>query len=51
MNGPAIAGGFDVAVMCDLRVVANTATFAHPEVRFGDVVRRAATTQGSTLDL
>jgi enoyl-CoA hydratase len=38
VNGPAIAGGFDVAVMCDLRVVAATATFAHPEVRFGDVV-------------
>lgn len=38
VNGPAVAGGFDVAVMCDLRVVADTATFAHPEVRFGDVV-------------
>jgi enoyl-CoA hydratase len=38
VNGPAIAGGFDVAVMCDLRVVAKTASFAHPEVRFGDVV-------------
>jgi enoyl-CoA hydratase len=38
VNGPAIAGGFDVAVMCDLRVVADTATFAHPEVAFGDVV-------------
>ena len=38
VNGPAIAGGFDVAVMCDLRVVADTATFAHPEVSFGDVV-------------
>lgn len=24
--------------MCDLRVVAESATFAHPEVRFGDVV-------------
>lgn len=38
VNGPAIAGGFDVAVMCDLRVVADAATFAHPEVTFGDVV-------------
>jgi enoyl-CoA hydratase len=38
VNGPAIAGGFDVAVMCDLRVVADTATFAHPEIAFGDVV-------------
>src|SRR5436190_10813229 len=38
VNGAAIAAGFDVAVMCDLRVVADTATFAHPEIRFGDVV-------------
>ena len=38
VNGPAIAGGFDVAVMCDLRVVAESATFAHPEIAFGDVV-------------
>lgn len=38
VNGAAIAGGFDVAVMCDLRVVAEVATFSHPEIRFGDVV-------------
>ena len=38
VNGAAIAGGFDVAVMCDLRVVADTAVFAHPEISFGDVV-------------
>jgi enoyl-CoA hydratase/carnithine racemase len=38
VNGPAIAGGFDLAVMCDLRVVGAEASFAHPEVRFGDVV-------------
>src|SRR5215217_1032515 len=38
VNGVAIAGGFDVAVMCDLRVVAESATFAHPEIAFGDVV-------------
>jgi enoyl-CoA hydratase len=38
VNGAAIAGGFDVAVMCDLRVVAESATFGHPEVTFGDVV-------------
>ena len=38
VNGAAIAGGFDVAVMCDLRVVSRSATFAHPEVGFGDVV-------------
>jgi enoyl-CoA hydratase/carnithine racemase len=38
VNGPAIAGGFDLAVMCDLRVASDTATFSHPEVTFGDVV-------------
>jgi enoyl-CoA hydratase len=38
VNGPAIAGGFDLAVMCDLRIAADTATFSHPEVTFGDVV-------------
>jgi enoyl-CoA hydratase len=31
VNGPAIAGGFDLAVMCDLRVASTTAHFAHPE--------------------
>lgn len=38
VNGPAIAGGFDLAVMCDLRVVATAAHFSHPEIAFGDVV-------------
>ena len=38
VNGPAIAGGFDLAVMCDIRIAATTATFHHPEIAFGDVV-------------
>jgi enoyl-CoA hydratase len=38
VNGPAIAGGFDLAVMCDLRVAATAARFSHPERSFGDVV-------------
>jgi enoyl-CoA hydratase len=38
VNGPAIAGGFDLAVMCDIRVASDTAWFAHPEIEFGDVV-------------
>jgi enoyl-CoA hydratase len=38
VNGPALAGGFDLAVMCDVRVAATTARFAHPEITFGDVV-------------
>jgi enoyl-CoA hydratase/carnithine racemase len=38
VNGPAIAGGFDLAVMCDVRVAVDTARFSHPEIEFGDVV-------------
>jgi enoyl-CoA hydratase len=38
VNGPALAGGFDLAVLCDVRVAATTARFAHPEFTFGDVV-------------
>ena len=38
VNGPAIAGGFDLAVMSDIRVAADTARFSHPEIEFGDVV-------------
>ena len=38
VNGPAIAGGFDLAVMCDLRVAVSSARFSHPERSFGDVV-------------
>jgi enoyl-CoA hydratase/carnithine racemase len=38
LNGPAIAGGFDLAVLCDLRIASTTARFTHPEYTFGDVV-------------
>jgi enoyl-CoA hydratase len=38
VNGPALAGGFDLAVLCDLRIASTTASFAHPEITFGDVV-------------
>lgn len=40
VNGPALAGGFDLAVMCDLRVVADTARFAHVEYAWTEVVYR-----------
>jgi len=38
LNGAALAGGFDLAVLCDLRIASTTARFAHPERTFGDVV-------------
>jgi len=38
VNGPAIAGGFDVATMCDLRLAAPEAKFSHPELTFGPVI-------------
>jgi len=38
LNGPAVAGGMDLAVLCDVRIAATTTTFSHPEYAFGDVV-------------
>ena len=40
VNGPALAGGFDLAVLADLRIAARSARFAHVEQPFGDVVYR-----------
>src|SRR5262249_1902496 len=34
VNGPALAGGFDLAILCDLRIASTTARFAHPQRTF-----------------
>jgi enoyl-CoA hydratase len=30
-----MAGGFDLAVFCDLRIASSAASFGHPEIKFG----------------
>lgn len=35
INGPALAGGLDLAVLCDVRIAAENAVFGHPEIKFG----------------
>jgi enoyl-CoA hydratase len=40
VNGPALAGGFDLAVLADLRLASDDARFAHPEHTWADVVYR-----------
>jgi enoyl-CoA hydratase/carnithine racemase len=38
VDGPAYGGGFDLAVLCDLRVATPRAVFGHPEAAHGPVV-------------
>jgi enoyl-CoA hydratase/carnithine racemase len=38
LNGPALGGGMDTAVLCDIRIAANTTRLGHPESAFGDVI-------------
>ncbi len=35
VNGPALAGGFALALLCDLRVASSTASFGYPELPRG----------------
>jgi len=35
VNGPALAGGFELMLGCDLAVASETATFGEPELKFG----------------
>ena len=35
VNGPAMGGGFDLALLCDMRIASAAAVFGHPEIKFG----------------
>jgi enoyl-CoA hydratase/carnithine racemase len=35
VNGPAVAGGMDLCVLCDFRIASTSASFGHPEIKFG----------------
>ncbi len=37
INGFCMGGGLDLAVLCDVRLCAENALFAHPQVRFGGI--------------
>jgi enoyl-CoA hydratase len=43
VNGPALAGGFALALLCDIRVASASATFGYPELPIGIPPSYAAT--------
>ena len=40
VNGPAIGGGLELAIACDIRIASESARFAMPAARFGMVMAR-----------
>ncbi|MCP4753082.1 MAG: enoyl-CoA hydratase/isomerase family protein [Proteobacteria bacterium] len=38
VNGPAIAGAFDLVTACDMRIASSNAYFSHPETTFIEVM-------------
>jgi enoyl-CoA hydratase/carnithine racemase len=43
VNGPALAGGFALALLCDIRIASDSATFGYPELPIGIPPSYAAT--------
>jgi enoyl-CoA hydratase len=55
VNGPALAGGFALALLCDLRIASQSATFGYPELPIGIppsyAAARAVLSPGAARDL
>ena len=55
VNGPALAGGFALALLCDVRIASEQATFGYPELPIGIppsyAAARAAVSPGVARDL
>ncbi|MBM4389606.1 MAG: enoyl-CoA hydratase/isomerase family protein [Deltaproteobacteria bacterium] len=49
IQGPAIAGGFELALACDLRVASPAARFAFPETALGIIPSAGGTTRLAAL--
>jgi len=35
VNGAALGGGFDLCLLCDIRIATSNTVFGHPEIKFG----------------